>query len=141
MLEQDDGSYVVLEGNRRLTAVKLLADPSLASTPAYKRQFETLKERMKGPILEMPCAEVQNRDEAKHWLELRHQGEAGGRAVVRWDAEASTRFFKRPGTQGQRGVSFIDALKDAYPANQARGTTSTPCLAALDYAPPDFRRD
>lgn len=40
-----DGRYVVLEGNRRLAAIKLLLNPDLAPTPSLATHFRKLAEK------------------------------------------------------------------------------------------------
>lgn len=78
--------FVVLEGNRRLTALKLLAKPSLADDPAVEKRFAVLSEG----DFELPesllCHLVTSREEARPWIEIRHTGEREGAGVVPWDA-------------------------------------------------------
>ncbi len=42
---QADGCFVVWDGNRRVTALKLLDDPTLAPDPALRKRFENIKAR------------------------------------------------------------------------------------------------
>lgn len=93
----DAGKFIALEGNRRLLSLKILSNPhSLGdlSLPAGRRKkLEALAARFKAhPIKEIVCHEVESREKAKHWLELRHMGEAGGSGVVRWSGVATARF-------------------------------------------------
>lgn len=117
VLPEPDGRFTVLEGNRRLAIIKLLNDPSLADSLSYRTAFATLKSKLAAPINEMPCSLVASRDEARHWLTIRHSGEDEGRGVVRWDTAAIARFFKKSGTQSSKAVLLADALRAAYPAN------------------------
>jgi len=118
VMANGDGTYTVLEGNRRLTSLKLLEDPSLAPDPSYEAKFRALKAAMKvPPITQLMCHEVADRAEAQHWLVLRHAGEAEGASVVDWDSEASTRFFGKSGTQTALALLIIDGLTAAHPAN------------------------
>ena len=105
VLKETGPSYTVLEGNRRLAAVKLLANPDLTSISKYAARFRALKKKMAAPIHEVSCAIVTSRDEAKHWQELRHTGQREGRGVVPWDTEASTRFYSRRGSHGHNAWS------------------------------------
>lgn len=111
-------SYTVVEGNRRIAAVKLLINPDLARGQArFQKRFQKLAKSTSKVPLEVHCAVVATRDEAKHWMELRHTGERGGAGVVPWNAEATHRFAGRRGSHADRGIMFIEALQRAYPRN------------------------
>jgi hypothetical protein len=120
--EQGTAGYTVLEGNRRLAALKLLANPDLTILPKYQRRFRELAKKMAAPIHAVPCAIVASRDEAKPWQELRHTGEREGVGVVPWDTEAAARFHGRRGTQADRAIIVVDAVRKAYPQNNALQT-------------------
>ncbi|MBA5249716.1 MAG: hypothetical protein FE834_09355 [Gammaproteobacteria bacterium] len=62
--------YTVVEGNRRLTSLKLLQDPSLATIRTQKIQ-EVLKETEKRPT-SIPCIEFETREEIMQYLGYRH---------------------------------------------------------------------
>ncbi len=130
VLHEPGGSYTVLEGNRRLATVKLMANPTLTKVPKFQARFRALKKRMPAPITDVSCAIVANRDDAKHWQLLRHHGQSEGRGVVPWDTEASARFFGRRGTQAEKALSVLDAVKPIYVKN-------APLLKDLD----DVRRN
>jgi hypothetical protein len=86
--------FVVLEGNRRLAALKVLEVPTLlaSDTPApLAAAFRKLSQKYKLPAT-VPCAVVSDREEARHWLELRHTGENEGIGVVQWGAIEKARF-------------------------------------------------
>lgn len=114
------GHYTVLEGNRRLAALKLLGNPALTRAANYEKRFRTIRKKMAvAAIHELEVAIVKTRAEGRHWQELRHTGERGGRAVVRWDAEASARFYGRRGSHADTALAIIDALEPAFPNNKA----------------------
>jgi hypothetical protein len=117
VLEEAGPIYTVIEGNRRMVSLKLLADPSLTARSTYASRFTELKKKQTSPIAEVLCHLVATRDAAKHWQEVRHGGEQAGRGVIPWDPTASARFFGRQGTQVAKAASVIDAWKKAYPAN------------------------
>lgn len=94
----EDGSdkFVVLEGNRRLAALLLLSDPAMAALGYDSRAINKLKsysEKYKdNPIGRLPCVVFSQRDDANHWIDLRHTGENGGRGVVAWKTKEKARF-------------------------------------------------
>ncbi len=91
--------FVVLEGNRRITTLKLLANPSLGDGVLSKAQVTKLQaaaaEARFTPDTEVTCVVMPSRDEAIHWLRLRHGGELGGAGVVQWGATERERFEAR----------------------------------------------
>ena len=100
-VEGSTTEYVVLEGNRRATALKLLVNPKLGAEVLKKAQVTKLERLAKtGEITndtKVPCAVVKRRDdgEAVHWLRLRHGGEMDGAGLVRWGAADRERFEGR----------------------------------------------
>lgn len=114
---KDGRRYVVVEGNRRLAAVRLLANPDLAEGTVIET---AIKRVAKGATVipdEADCAVLDSRDEAGHWMRLRHDGEAGGAGVVRWNSFATNRFSHKPGTQAARAIKFLEAVTEGYPEN------------------------
>lgn len=111
-------SYTVIEGNRRLTVLKLLANPDLAKAlPRFQKRFKELAKSAKSVPFEVRCTVALTREEAKHWQELRHGGERQGVGVVPWGTEAAHRFAGQRGSQADRGLIFIESVEKAYPSN------------------------
>lgn len=99
-----DGSpdeYVVLEGNRRLTALKLLIKPELGAGKLKAGELKAFKTLSQASDFttdsELDCVVVESRDEAIHWLRLRHGGELDGAGTVDWGATERDRFNSRSG--------------------------------------------
>lgn len=71
VIKNKNGKYTVVEGNRRLTALKLLDNPSLAIVSQNKindaRELST-----KLPIDELPCIEFENREKVIKYLGYKH---------------------------------------------------------------------
>lgn len=90
--------FTVLEGNRRAAALKILSNPAVLgsmqiSAPLRKR-FELAAQAFDRTTIEpIVASEVLDRDEAKHWLTLRHTGENEGRGVVGWSNAQQARFL------------------------------------------------
>jgi hypothetical protein len=117
MVVKDGAIYTMIEGNRRLTAVRLLADPHLAPRPADVAAFIDLAKKMAAPISVISCYVAANRAAARHWQELRHRGQAGGRGVVPWDPEAINRFFGATSGTTAKAILLSDAIRATYPLN------------------------
>lgn len=88
--------YTVLEGNRRVAALKIIASStllnSLGLTKGLERRYKALHDSAKDTIpTEIPCV-VMPREEANYWIQLKHTGENEGVGVVTWDGPARHRF-------------------------------------------------
>jgi hypothetical protein len=103
--DESDDRYIVLEGNRRLAAVKLLCDPTRISampmSAALGKRMRTLSDKLDHTLVDpQSCVILESREEADHWITLRHTGENEGAGVVPWDGEESARFRgKEPALQ------------------------------------------
>lgn len=118
ILVKEGTKYVVLEGNRRFAALKLLADPKLADDPSHRAVFERLMRSGRQPPKTLYCAIAQDRAEADHWITLRHTGANDGVGVRVWSAEQNARHRQRmnaPIDSGTlRSISIADELTEAY---------------------------
>lgn len=89
--------YVVLEGNRRTAALKLLANPAVLASlnmgNALQKRFERLAKDFDRKAVEpLACFEVPSDTDATKWIYLRHTGENEGKGVVKWSGLAAARF-------------------------------------------------
>lgn len=91
--------YVVVEGNRRICALKLLQDPDKAGSEKDKRYFTGLAQGMQHAISKVNAMVFDSRDAAQRWFALRHEGEQDGVGTKAWDADQKARFSVR--TQGK----------------------------------------
>lgn len=119
VLREADGSYTVLEGNRRVAAVKLMGNPTITSIQKFATRFQVIRKKATVPLpQEMTVVVVSSREDAKHWQELRHTGQRDGRGVVPWDTEASTRFYSRRGSHADRAIAVLDTFETVYPKDK-----------------------
>jgi len=110
MPDPSSDRLIVLEGNRRILALKLLTDSSLAKRVLTAAQHDQLRrlttEFRKQPIVKVRCVQVDSRDEATHWIELRHTGPNKGVGLVTWDPESKERFKRRLGRSGYNKLAL-----------------------------------
>ena len=90
------GHYYVAEGNRRVTALKLLNKPSLIQKK-YPSIFKAFCNITINPDVDITHAFAQifpseNDPYLIRSLELRHLGEQDGKGIVRWNSEQKARF-------------------------------------------------
>jgi hypothetical protein len=99
-VNQKPKRYVALEGNRRVAALRLLANPAamtgLDMADNVRRAMERLSKIFDRTKVEPIIAyEVGSREEGRFWIELRHNGEDDGRGVVGWKPIVAARFRKK----------------------------------------------
>jgi len=100
VMSADDGNYVVREGNRRLTALKMLLYPS--SIPReFKKERKLIEEFSKTArdlerLKRIPCS-VTDRPSSVRIMDRRHGGEKGGAGVVAWGSLPNARFRRSNG--------------------------------------------
>lgn len=103
----EDDHFVVLDGNRRLAAVKLLTQPECA--PASWRPLTTEIKVDLASFEKLPCTILASREEGKPWLERMHTGQRDGTGVVQWPPIAQHRFSPRNDQRG-RGAAALSWL-------------------------------
>lgn len=109
----ENGLFIVVEGNRRVLAMKLLKNPTLAKGSKIERAIHEVS-RISEPLDYMRCMVAPTRDEARRWIELRHNGSQQGVGVVDWSAEMQVRFTQNYSGQRGRAIRLTDALREAY---------------------------
>ncbi len=108
--EEKEDRYVVVEGNRRITALKLLGHPENAGR--YQKRFKPLADRTPASLLaSIPCAVFPTREETNHWVKLKHTGENDGAGVVTWGATELARFEQGTLKRNRSGLQVLDFLK------------------------------
>jgi hypothetical protein len=112
--EKEANQYNVLEGNRRVTVLKLLNSPELISEK-YKslyKKFKQLSENfVENPIEKIPCVIFEDEKLAHRWIRLKHTGENQGVGTVSWNAQQVARFEERIEGRASFALQAIDFLK------------------------------
>lgn len=81
-----EGQYIVVEGNCRLTACKLLNNPELAVK--RRKSVAEIAEQAKFSVNELPCVIYETRDEIIEYLGYRHV-----KGAHPWDALQKARYL------------------------------------------------
>lgn len=106
--------YLVLEGNRRFAALKLLADPD---DDGYQKAFRRAA-ALGAPSKNVYTLIAESREEADYWIVLRHTGENGGRGIKRWSSAQSATHRRRNNKSVDSGtirsMAMADELIEAY---------------------------
>ena len=110
--EDVDTVYVVYDGNRRVTCLKLLHNPDMASTEEWRKFFREQKKEWDGKFpSKIECQVEENKDRIDEILYRRHIGSQSGIGQSQWDAEAKSNFVKRTGKKSKVNVAEIIDLK------------------------------
>lgn len=136
------GKFIVLEGNRRLLALKLLKNAPLVNdlemSAAYRKRLLAAGQRFKASNTEpLDCYEVADRAEGVDWIVRRHTGEHSGRGIVGWSGLAASRFRGRdPGLQaldfvlehGELDDELKDQISAKFPISTLERVLATPTV-------------
>lgn len=107
--------WVVVEGNRRVAALKFLNDPKLCPDQKLRKQYERLKANAATPIKnKIEFVIFENIEIASYWIETRHGGENSGAGIIPWGPMEVDNFAARLGkkTTNRPAVELLSyALK------------------------------
>lgn len=143
VIPDDEKNFIVLDANRRLTALRGLEQPDLLKDRLSEADMKQLRKLAAAfsPPEDVPCIVFEKRDDADPWIELQHQGESDGVGLVEWTAQQKARFRSRRGgarlvhlqvldfvrTQGEpsaEATSLID--RGRYPVSTLERVLMTP---------------
>lgn len=124
-----NSGYIVMDGNRRLAALRVLANPSVLDGMKGVGDLTALKLRKLAKEFNLSSIQpldvfvCKNEGQVRHWIEAIHTGENDGRGVVGWDGIATARY------RGQNtSLKVLEFVK-------AAGKLSADELAALERFP------
>lgn len=104
-------SFVVFDGNRRITCMKLLANPKRAPSSELQKFFGGLKAEWSGSFpTKITCRVETDRDKIDEILFRRHTGSQGGVGQANWDGRMKTTFVNRTGKGG--GLNVADEIEE-----------------------------
>lgn len=85
--DDDEDSYIVVDGNRRLAALKILNNPNLLDGT---KLGDSAKKRLRDavgsfePIEPVNCVVFESREDANEWIERRHGKGLEGEGRITW---------------------------------------------------------
>lgn len=117
MPSETEEYYIVKEGNRRITCLKILKNIARFKDISEYDKFLELESKIKDEsIFSIKCTVFENEEECNRWIHLKHTGENQGKGVVSWDNASQERFKELTGKEPTSG--FI-----AYKLIQSTGYT------------------
>lgn len=107
------GQYIVEEGNRRVTALKLLETPALADGTTVSRQFRKLaKTYAESPIRELDARLFESREDVRPWKRRRHMTAGSGVGLAAWKPLAKGRANRDLGMDAPRSLAVVEFFAD-----------------------------
>jgi hypothetical protein len=109
--------YLILEGNRRFAALRLLKDPKLAMDSEHRKAFQRAAALGTPPSV-VHTLVASSREEADHWIVLRHTGANNGVGVKRWNTAQAATHRRRANRSVESGTNrsliIANELEEAY---------------------------
>lgn len=126
LVAPDGKKFVVFDGNRRVTCLKLLSDPKRAPTTELRDFFTTQRASWDGDFpTEIECQVEVDRDRIDEILYRRHTGTQNGVGQSTWDDRMKQTFVSRTGKH--TGVNVADEIERRLAeANQLPGRKKIP---------------
>lgn len=138
-----DGRYVVMDGNRRITALKLLNDPNLCPVERLKGRLRALQTDYQDDISStVDVLSSANDDAIAREVLARHSGAQGGVGQLDWSAYLRTVFqinhghppeYKRPGQYAMWAERHGIYVGDEFPITSLQRFFSIENLALLGF--------
>jgi hypothetical protein len=131
----EGGRKIIVEGNRRLAALKLLTQPGLRDASSRSEEWEELAHNLEHRIDQVPVLFYDSREELTNYVGVRHIS-----GVVTWDPLAKARFLN---SLVHRGDQIIDFQRVATETGSKARTVKQNYIAYRVYlqAKNDFQID
>ncbi|WP_439865239.1 hypothetical protein [Pseudomonas antarctica] len=98
--DTDKEPWIVVEGNRRVAALKFLNNPKLCPDLKLRKQYDQLKKKAAVQIsIRAEFAVFKDFSDASYWIQLRHGGEHGGIGISSWGTKEYDSFLARLGAR------------------------------------------
>ena len=114
LVHKHEKQWIVWEGNRRLTALKLINEPGLVPDKytKIKREFQKLNAVVDNAMMnDILCVIIEDKKIADEWIRLKHTGENRGIGTVNWDAKQTGRFSAQVRGVIDPKIAFFDFLR------------------------------
>ena len=114
--EKTGKGYTVLEGNRRIAALKLLRKPEILDDSRLQAKYRKLHDKHKNdPKVpkSIECLIVDSREEAYIWIERKHEGYLDGVGTITWDSVQKARYVAIKTGKGNKILQLIDFMRQS----------------------------
>jgi hypothetical protein len=84
--------FLVLDGNRRITAIKCLRNPAIIKSDSLRKRFSNILKSGRKPPEEVNCLIYASEKDAAEWIKLDHTGKNAGIGQDPWEPAGKERF-------------------------------------------------
>ena len=112
----DDNKFIVMEGNRRITTLKILLNPNLIDNKHQflKKKFIKLVSANEANVIRsLECGVCESKEEAYLWIERKHSNGLHGIGTQQWNAIQKQRFEEATKGKTSMALQVINMLMDA----------------------------
>lgn len=105
--------YIVLEGNRRIAALKILLNPNLIDSThaSLRKKFLRLSmEQEQNLIHSIECGVCSSREEGNIWIERKHTNGLHGIGTLQWNAMQKQRFDESTKGKATMALQIVNML-------------------------------
>ncbi len=95
-MPRNPGHFIVVEGNRRMCALLLLNDPDRAPTKQARIMMREMAKQFTLPN-KIDVVKFGSKEQAKHWVDLRHLGPQSGQGLRTWNSSQKERAANEGG--------------------------------------------
>lgn len=108
----DNGKYIVKEGNRRITVLKILLNPNLIEdiNQSLKKKFIKLAEVNKKELIRSVTCAICDAAEADVWIERKHSTDLKGIGTQQWNSIQRQRFKEATAGKMSYALQIIKLL-------------------------------
>ena len=108
----EESKYIILDGNRRVVALKFLKAPDLIDDLSIKKRFQALRDNNADKLIdELECIVYDRPEEDYEWIKLEHAGQRDGIGTVDWNAQQVDRFEEKVEGESSIALQAINFLK------------------------------
>jgi len=105
-MPRNPGHFIAVEGNRRMCALLLLNDPDRAPTPKARIVMREMAKQITLPN-KIDVVKFGSKEQAKHWVDLRHLGPQSGQGLRTWNSSQKERAANEGGAN-QLALAVLD---------------------------------
>lgn len=105
-MPRNPGHFIAVEGNRRMCALLLLNDPDRAPTPQARIVMREMAKQITLPN-KIDVVKFGSKEQAKHWVDLRHLGPQSGQGLRTWNSSQKERAANEGGAN-QLALAVLD---------------------------------
>ena len=112
VIKREDGKFTVREGNRRITAIKLINNPSILKNKnaSLLNKFIRIKSVHQKDYTNVEVKVFDNDEELNHWIEIKHLGLNSGIGTDKWNSIQKERYLKNK-TGNSLLLDFLNKLE------------------------------